>query len=36
MPSLEKVGNPFVDTEIYVQQAGTGKLGSLSFTRLVQ
>lgn len=27
--------NPFVVTEVYVQQGGTWKLGSLSFTRLL-
>jgi 4-carboxymuconolactone decarboxylase len=30
-----EVVNPFVVTEVYVQQAGTWKLGSLSFTRLL-
>ena len=30
-----EVTNPFVVTEVYVQQSGTWKLGSLSFTRLV-
>lgn|SRR5690554_509614 len=30
-----EVSNPFVVTEVYVQQEGTWKLGSLSFTRLV-
>jgi hypothetical protein len=29
-----EVTNPFVVTEVYVQQGGTWKLGSLSFTRL--
>jgi len=29
------VSNPFVVTEVYVQQSGQWKLGSLSFTRLV-
>lgn len=29
-----EVTNPFVVTEVYVQQAGSWKLGSLSFTRL--
>ena len=28
--------NPFVVTEVYVQQNGAWKLGSLSFTRLSQ
>lgn len=31
-----EVSNPFVVTEVYVQQGGTWKLGSLSFTRLLQ
>lgn len=30
-----EVSNPFVVTEVYVQQSGTWKLGSLSFTRLL-
>ena len=30
------VTNPFVVTEVYVQQTGAWKLASLSFTRLVQ
>ena len=30
-----EVTNPFVVTEVYVQQGGTWKLGSVSFTRLV-
>ena len=30
-----EVTNPFVVTEVYVQQGGTWKLGSLSFTRLL-
>jgi hypothetical protein len=30
-----EVINPFVVTEVYVQQSGTWKLGSLSFTRLL-
>jgi hypothetical protein len=30
-----EVTNPFVVTEVYVQQSGTWKLGSLSFTRLL-
>ena len=30
-----QVTNPFVVTEVYVQQAGAWKLGSLSFTRLL-
>ena len=30
-----EVTNPFVVTEVYVQQRGTWKLGSLSFTRLL-
>lgn len=32
----EEVSNPFTVTEVYVRQNGTWKLGSLSFTRLVQ
>jgi len=31
-----EVTNPFVVTEVYVQQDGAWKLGSLSFTRLLQ
>jgi hypothetical protein len=31
-----EVTNPFVVTEVYVQQIGAWKLGSLSFTRLLQ
>jgi hypothetical protein len=31
-----EVSNPFVVTEVYVQQNGTRKFGSLSFTRLLQ
>ena len=31
-----EVTNPFVVTEVYVRQGGTWKLGSLSFTRLLQ
>jgi ketosteroid isomerase-like protein len=31
-----EVTNPFVVTEVYVQQGGTWKLGALSFTRLLQ
>jgi hypothetical protein len=31
-----EVTNPFVVTEVYVQQGGRWKLGSLSFTRLLQ
>ena len=31
----KEVTNPFVVTEVYVQQGGTWKLGSLSFTRLL-
>ena len=31
-----EVTNPFVVTEVYVRQRGTWKLGSLSFTRLLQ
>jgi ketosteroid isomerase-like protein len=31
-----ELSNPFVVTEVYVQQNGTWKLGSLSFTRLLQ
>jgi len=30
-----EVTNPFVVTEVYVQQSGTWTLGSLSFTRLL-
>lgn len=30
-----EVTNPFMVTEVYVQQAGSWKLGSLSFTRLI-
>jgi hypothetical protein len=30
-----EVTNPFVVTEVYVQQNGTWRLGSLSFTRLL-
>ena len=30
-----EVTNPFMVTEVYVQQNGTWKLGSLSFTRLL-
>jgi hypothetical protein len=30
-----EVTNPFVVTEVYVQQGGTWRLGSLSFTRLL-
>ena len=30
-----EVTNPFVVTEVYVQQSGTWKLGALSFTRLL-
>jgi hypothetical protein len=30
-----EVSNPFVVTEVYVQQNGKWKLGSLSFTRLL-
>ena len=30
-----EVVNPFVVTEVYIQQGGSWKLGSLSFTRLV-
>jgi ketosteroid isomerase-like protein len=30
-----EVVNPFVVTEVYVQQGGTWKLGSMSFTRLL-
>ena len=30
-----EVTNPFVVTEVYVQQGGTWTLGSLSFTRLL-
>ncbi|MGQ0643014.1 MAG: nuclear transport factor 2 family protein [Gemmatimonadaceae bacterium] len=31
-----EVTNPFIVTEVYVQQNGTWKLGSLAFTRLLQ
>jgi hypothetical protein len=31
----KEVTNPFVVTEVYVQQSGAWKLGSLSFTRLL-
>jgi hypothetical protein len=31
-----EVSNPFMVTEVYVQQNGAWKLGSLSFTRLLQ
>ena len=31
-----EVSNPFVVTEVYVQQNGTWKLGSLAFTRLLR
>jgi|SRR5688500_11765375 len=31
----KEVTNPFVVTEVYVQQGGAWKLGSLSFTRLL-
>lgn len=31
-----QVSNPFVVTEVYVRQGGAWKLGSLSFTRLLQ
>lgn len=31
-----EVTNPFAVTEVYVQQNGTWKLGSLSFTRLLR
>jgi ketosteroid isomerase-like protein len=31
-----EVTNPFIVTEVYVQQNGKWKLGSLSFTRLLQ
>jgi opacity protein-like surface antigen len=31
-----EVSNPFMVTEVYVQQGGTWKLGALSFTRLLQ
>jgi ketosteroid isomerase-like protein len=31
-----EVTNPFVVTEVYVQQGGSWRLGSLSFTRLLQ
>ena len=30
-----EVSNPFMVTEVYVQQEGSWKLGSLSFTRLI-
>jgi Domain of unknown function (DUF4440) len=30
-----EVSNPFVVTEVYVNDAGTWRLGSMSFTRLV-
>lgn len=30
-----EVVNPFVVTEVYVQQGGAWKLGSMSFTRLL-
>ena len=30
-----EVTNPFMVTEVYVQQSGTWKLASLSFTRLL-
>ncbi len=30
-----EVTNPFMVTEVYVQQGGTWKLGSLSFTKLL-
>ena len=30
-----EVTNPFVVTEVYTQQGGTWKLGSLSFARLM-
>jgi hypothetical protein len=30
-----EVTNPFVVTEVYVQQGGAWRLGSLSFTRLL-
>jgi len=30
-----EVTNPFMVTEVYVQQSGTWKLGSMSFTRLL-
>jgi hypothetical protein len=30
-----EVTNPFMVTEVYVQQSGAWKLGSLSFTRLL-
>ena len=32
----QEVSNPFTVTEVYVRQNGVWKLGSLSFTRLVQ
>jgi hypothetical protein len=31
-----EVSNPFLVTEVYVRRSGTWKLGSLSFTRLLQ
>lgn len=31
-----EVTNPFIVTEVYVRQADAWKLGSLSFTRLLQ
>jgi hypothetical protein len=31
-----EVTNPFMVTEVYLQQGGTWKLGALSFTRLLQ
>ena len=31
----KEVSNPFVVTEVYVDDAGTWRLGSMSFTRLV-
>lgn len=31
-----EVSNPFMVTEVYVQQGGAWKLGALSFTRLLQ
>jgi len=31
-----EVSNPFIVTEVYVQQNGKWRLGSLSFTRLLQ
>ncbi|MPN14663.1 hypothetical protein SDC9_161990 [bioreactor metagenome] len=30
-----EVTNPFIVTEVYIQQNGTWKLGSLSFTRVM-